>query len=234
MPWLLASRPMEARFAKTAPGPIDGLEQLEAMASGIVPQGVVVVCRDVLGDTSALFAEERLAIARAVPRRQAEFAAGRMAARAAMGMLGQPPVCIPAGADRAPLWPQGFAGSISHCRTAVVAAAARGGRFIGIDVEEAVPLERELWDTVCTPRELEWLKTRGGVWAKIVFSAKEAVYKAQYPITGRLLEFSAVELALDPAGRFSARVHADRALIVEGRFGISDEFVFAFATARRL
>ncbi|WP_170116449.1 4'-phosphopantetheinyl transferase family protein [Devosia submarina] len=204
------------------------------MAEGMVPRGVAVVCRDPDGDVGALFAEERLAIGRAVPRRQAEFAAGRMAAREALGMLGQPPLCIPAGADRAPVWPQGFAGSISHCRGAVVAAAVRGGSHIGIDVEEAVPLEDELWDTVCTPKELEWLKAQGGLWAKVIFSAKEAVYKAQYSIAGRVLEFSEVELTLDQAGCFSARVLVDSALAVEGRFGISDDFVLSFARARRL
>ena len=149
-------------------------------------------------------------------------------------MLGQAPVSIPVGSDRAPIWPTGYWGSISHCRTAVVAAAMRAGGHIGIDVEQAVPLERGLWDAICTPGEMEWLKGRGELWATVIFSAKEAVYKAQYPITGRMLEFSDVELTLDQAGCFSARVLVDSVLAVEGRFGISDDFVLSFATARRL
>jgi enterobactin synthetase component D len=220
---------MEARSAAATDFRV---ERLRAMAEGMIPAGVAVVCRDAYGDVGALFAEEMLAISSAVPRRRAEFAAGRMAARAALGKLGCTPVSIPVGSDRAPAWPSGYGGSISHCRGAVVAAAVRDRGHIGIDVEEAVPLERELWDAICTQREMAWLKVQGGLLATVMFSAKEAVYKAQYRITGRLLEFGEVELALDQAGYFSAQVLGEPALSISGRFGISDEFVLSFAMVR--
>jgi 4'-phosphopantetheinyl transferase EntD len=215
----------------------DPLSSLQLMAESVVPGGVAVVCRDVKGDVGALFAEERRAICNAVPRRQAEFAAGRMAARRALGELGQAPVALAVGADRAPVWPLGYRGSISHCRTAAVAVAARADAalgFIGIDIEEAVPLERELWDAICTSSEIEWLEAHWSarLWAKIVFSIKEAVYKAQYPVTGRMLEFQEVELTFGQGHSFRARLLPDTHVAVDGRFAVNERYIFSCATAR--
>ena len=64
--------------------------------------------------THGLLPEEAPAIARAIPKRQAEFAAGRRAARAALTTLGHPAQAIPVGDRRAPIWPQGTVGAITH------------------------------------------------------------------------------------------------------------------------
>ena len=162
-----------------------------------------------------LFPEERAAIARAIDKRRAEFTAGRMAARAALADLGCPPVAIPMAKDRAPIWPAGFTGSISHSNEIAVAIAATfsapglgGFDGLGVDIEKATLLEPNLWPTILRQSERDWLMTQPahtrGLLAKQLFSIKECVYKAQYPTSKTVLGFSAFTVALDPTGHFSA------------------------------
>ncbi len=149
---------------------------------------------------SDLWPEEAAAVAAAIPRRRTEFAAGRRAARSALAELGLAPVAIPQGADRAPVWPENIAGSISHCAQCCVAVAAHctNRRTIGVDVEPAKALDAGLEEIVCTPPEQAWVATQSdpGLAAKMIFSAKEAVYKAQYPLTGKVIGFDAVTLRM--------------------------------------
>lgn len=184
------------------------LWQAEAALTRLFPAGVAVSVVGIGGEPPALLPEEQAAVAGAVPARVAEFAAGRLAARRALAALGHPPAAIPAGADRAPLWPVGLAGSISHA-AGVAAAAVRVGRPLGLDLEEDAPLEPDLWPLICDPAELAALpETDRGRAARLVFSAKEAIYKAQYPLTGRLIGFDAVSVTLEDGG-FVARLRQE-------------------------
>jgi len=154
-----------------------------------------------------LKAEQEL-VEGAAQTRIEQFTAGRVCSRIALGRLGVAATTpIPRGEDRAPIWPPGFIGSISHTHTWCAAAVARTTdvRSIGIDLEPATPLKESLWRRVCTPKERDWLHElpEPGLTGKIVFSAKEAVYKCQYPITGKFLGFHAVELELGD-GSFTA------------------------------
>lgn len=149
----------------------------------------------------ALHAQEIAATARMTGTRRREFTAGRSAARAAMAALGLPACPVPMDPDRAPRWPKGLCGSISHTRTAAVALVSREADApgLGVDIEEDTPLEADLWNTVLTATEQAWLAgfsapDQGRI-AKAVFSAKEALYKAQYPLTGQMLTFHDVQLA---------------------------------------
>ena len=99
----------------------------------------VAVSEPVQGDL-ALWPDEAAAVARAIPKRRGEFAQGRSAARAAMGLLGHPPMAIPAGSDRAPIWPKGLVGSITHTNGLCAAALSQNAAALGIDAEQAVPL----------------------------------------------------------------------------------------------
>ncbi len=151
-------------------------------------------------------------IGAAVPRRLNEFRAGRAAARAALAELSLPPVAILVNPDRSPAFPPGLAGSITHTATAALAAVLPGARGLGIDLEPAEPLPPELWDSILSPTERAACDSP--VKARLVFAAKEAAYKAQYPATRRLLEFDALAITLDattvtatftaPAGPFPA------------------------------
>lgn len=165
------------------------------------------------GATHDLWPEERHAMARATPERCAEFAGGRAAARAALRGIGLLPFAIPMAADRAPVWPHGVVGSISHHDGTCLAIAARRQRLagLGLDLEARADLPGDLWPEILTGPEREWLAaqplTDRGLLARIVFSAKEATYKALYPVSGWIVGFDAMTIRPDPErGRFSAHL----------------------------
>ncbi|MBW2215556.1 MAG: 4'-phosphopantetheinyl transferase superfamily protein [Deltaproteobacteria bacterium] len=88
-------------------------------------------------------------------------------------------------------------------------------RSIGIDLEPATPLKESLWRRVCTPKEREWLHElpAPGLTGKILFSAKESVYKCQYPITTNFLGFHAVEVEIGPGDVMSGRYLVEEGLV---------------------
>lgn len=157
-----------------------------------------------------LLPEEAACVARATLRRRREFAAGRWYARRALVRLGFANVPLPPTPDRLPRWPAGIMGSIAHSDTLCLAAVARQDQVhaLGVDAEPWQPLDRDLWPVICTATELRWLMRQPpplrGYLARALFSAKEATYKCQYPLTRTVLDFPDVEVALDlPSGRFS-------------------------------
>jgi 4'-phosphopantetheinyl transferase EntD len=157
---------------------------------------------------SGLLKSEQEAVVGAAQTRIEQFTAGRFCSRVALGRFGVASTTpIPRGEDRAPIWPPGFVGSISHTDTWCAAAVARAEevRSIGIDLEPATPLKESLWRRICTAKEQNWLRElpEPGLTGKILFSAKEAVYKCQYPITTEFLGFHAVELEIGD-GSFQA------------------------------
>jgi 4'-phosphopantetheinyl transferase EntD len=158
------------------------------------------------------YAEEEAAVARAVPARRREFAAGRTAARSALAQLGIPPAPIPVGRGRAPVWPEGVTGSIAHCPLGGIVIVARKGAVaaLGVDLERDAGLSPDLWPGVLTGEEMSDLaklpedaRRRG---ALDRFVAKEALFKAQYPLTGRMLDFDVVTVQFPRPERFTAHV----------------------------
>ena len=153
---------------------------------------------------------EAAAVARAVPRRRDEFHTGRRLARRALAALCGPAGTIPVAADRQPVWPEGFVGSISHCDAVCVAQVARRDALagIGVDVERAASLEPALARLVATHAEHGHVAARmpAGIDAGLLcFSAKESVYKAVFPILRTFLDFTDVRLEIDPVrGAFVA------------------------------
>jgi 4'-phosphopantetheinyl transferase EntD len=161
-----------------------------------------------------LFPDEEQSVAGAVAERREEFAAGRSCAREALARLGVGPQPIPSGSDRAPVWPYGYVGSVTHCPGYVAAAVARRRDHvaIGIDAEIDAPLPEGVLELVSNEEErrrLPALPALGGVgspaWDRVLFSAKEAVFKACYQLTGRRLGFEDAYLEIDVgAGAFRA------------------------------
>lgn len=187
------------------------LDLVTALTESVLPLGLAVAARDPQVMPVWTEPQEALALGRAVPRRLAEFHAGRAAARAAMALLALPSRPIPMGQDRAPIWPDGVTGSISHTATACVAVAGLTDVWagIGVDLEDATALDPLLVGEVCTRAEQRWLgalpPAERGLMAKLIFSAKEATYKAQYTLSGQLFDFDALELSIDrSACRFEA------------------------------
>ncbi len=173
----------------------------------VLPDWVVAAEMDpAMADPGALFPVERAEVARAVPKRAREFAAGRVLARQLFGELGlSSATSIPVAEGRAPLWPAGVMGSISHCNDLCAVALTSAARVsgIGIDVEGNRPLGRELRDLCLRPDEYHLPESQ---WM-VVFSAKESVYKALYPSIRQFLDFQDVSIRFEGDGNFVGTLH---------------------------
>lgn len=173
-----------------------------------------VIAFDAAGFRAEAFAEYRIAcppsIARSVPKRQAEFFYGRMAARRALDAFDMGAYDVGTGKWREPLWPAGIMGSITHNRhyaaALVLDIGANLGLGIGIDIEAIIApeLEEALLSSVIAPAELVYLRSLGtrlpfGLLLSMVFSAKESFFKASFNTVGRYFDFDAITLLrIDP------------------------------------
>ncbi|MBL4811537.1 MAG: 4'-phosphopantetheinyl transferase superfamily protein [Rhodobacteraceae bacterium] len=179
------------------------MTEAQHMARLCGPDVAVAMAQAGAGD-QLLRPVEAAAIARAVAPRKAEFAAGRSAARSAMSQFGLAPAAIAMQPDRSPDWPQGLAGSITHDQGLCLAAVAqtKSCRAVGIDIEPLAEFDSETAQTVAPELPTDAAPHD----AAIVFSIKEAVYKAQYPLSQEVLNFDALEVVLDKKhAKFAAR-----------------------------
>ncbi|BFU44835.1 4'-phosphopantetheinyl transferase family protein [Krasilnikovia sp. MM14-A1004] len=164
-----------------------------------------------------LFPQERAVVAHAVAKRRTEFAAVRWCARAALARLGVAPEPILPGARGAPGWPAGIVGSMTHCAGYRAAVVARRGpvRTIGVDAEPAAALPDGVLDAIALPDEAAMVADLAAAdpavpWDRLLFSAKESVYKAWFPVAGTFLEFHQARLSIDAAaGEFTAELLVD-------------------------
>jgi 4'-phosphopantetheinyl transferase EntD len=145
--------------------------------------------------------EEEPLIAKAVAKRRNEFITVRYCARLALGELGVPPVPILKGDKGEPCWPDGVVGSLTHCDGYRGAAVGRHDavRSVGIDAEPHDVLPHGVLDAISLPAErAEISALPGGLhWDRILFCAKEATYKAWYPVTQRWLGFEDAHIVFD-------------------------------------
>ncbi|MFG2830749.1 4'-phosphopantetheinyl transferase [Streptomyces sp. NPDC048434] len=160
------------------------------------------------------FPEEDALLGRTTGRRRAEFAAARGCGRRALAGLGLPPGAILRAPGGSPRWPAGVVGSITHCDGYRAAAVGLGTRVlsVGIDAEPHRPLTVGLLDVITVEWERERLaelhqSAPSVCWERLLFSAKESIYKAWYPLTGRWLDFGDALLAFHPStDAFTARL----------------------------
>lgn len=180
----------------------------------LLPEGVVAVdTREELLDVE-LFPEERAALGQAVEKRRREFITARACARQALARLGLPPSPIATGDRGQPLWPEGVLGSITHCAGYRACALARIEQLagLGIDAEPHQPLPDGVLKGIARPEELPRLVELGRAepavhWDRLLFCAKEAVYKVWFPLAHCWLGFEDATLTFDPANRtFQARL----------------------------
>lgn len=165
-------------------------------------------------DGVTLFPEEELVLARAVVKRRNEFATVRHCARAALRRLGLAAVPILPGERGAPQWPDGIVGSLTHCAGYRAAALAHRREMVavGVDAEPHDVLRDGVRDAVAIDVEQAMLarlatEAPGVCWDRLLFSAKESVYKVWYPLTGRWLDFAEAEVTIEPASAcFVARL----------------------------
>ncbi|TDC24562.1 4'-phosphopantetheinyl transferase superfamily protein [Streptomyces sp. 8K308] len=173
------------------------------MLESIVPSWVVVA--EAFGDPpeAALLPEEEAVVARAAERRRLAFTTARHCARLALGRLGVPPAAILPGARGAPGWPPGVTGSITHTTGYRAAALSREALAVGVDAEPHGPLKPGVLARIATAAEAAALRRLppGTHWDRMLFSAKESVYKVWFPLTGRQLGFHQAEIFFEPDTR---------------------------------
>jgi 4'-phosphopantetheinyl transferase EntD len=179
-----------------------------------------------------LFAEEVRALGSAVDSRRREFETGRACARRALEALGLPEaVAVGSGTRGEPLWPAGVVGSITHCARYCACAVARRHDVlaVGIDAELDAPLPAGILATIASAGEQRALAAHGaGVcWDRVLFSAKESVFKACYPLTGQPLAFEDADVRIDSGdGTFRARLLVGGPMReLRGRWGVADGIV---------
>jgi 4'-phosphopantetheinyl transferase EntD len=180
--------------------PVDGTidPELQRAIASLSPPGILIGHRLISpGDESALSVEESATITvRTLHGRRASGAA-RIVARRLLAELGRPSCALPKVPSGAPLWPDGIVGSLAHDDRVAVAALGlrRTAGAVGVDVEPAVMLPPDMLELVATPRDLLRIAEDpyGG---RLLFTAKEAVYKAVQPLDGIFLEFHDIDVDL--------------------------------------
>ncbi|MFJ4778920.1 4'-phosphopantetheinyl transferase [Streptomyces sp. NPDC088762] len=185
------------------------------MIETILPR--VAVSAEAFGDPpeATLYPGEEAIVARAVASRRREYTTARHCARLALRDLGHAPVAIPTGEKGEPVWPPGVVGALTHCSGYRAAALAPAARItaLGIDAEPHVPLPDGVLEAVARPEELSHLGALRRCapevhWDRLLFSAKESVYKAWFPLARRRLDFTDATLLFDCASRtFRATLH---------------------------
>ena len=213
-----------------------------ALRSILPPWFLIVTARPEI-QSSGLYPDELAYIERAVPKRRAEFGTARVCARRALDRLGAPMCSLLPHKDRSPRWPQGYVGSISHTEDCCAVAITRsdGIAGFGIDIEPRAPLQEGLEELICTENERLWLARHSAneraKLGKLVFSAKEAVYKCQYIMTKTFVDFKDVDLAIDTCrGTFSVlnlnvigKPWREKILRLEGKFLFSPQVIVTAA-----
>jgi len=196
----------------------------------LLPEGIAVVATRTEVE-APLFRAEESVLASAVASRCREFVSGRACAREALARLGVTRQAIPADDAGAPRWPRGIVGSITHCDGLRAAAVGRKLEIaaLGIDAEPDRPLPAGALDAIALPVERERVrqllrKQPGPSWDRLLFSAKESVFKAWHPLTGMRLGFEGGEIAFGAGdSRFSVRLRTPQrqrteAALLHGRW----------------
>ena len=191
---------------------------LSADLSRLFVPGAIVAELRLPGDPQLLLPEEAVHLGRAVPKRVGEFAAGRLCARRALAEFGIVNFPIRAAADRQPLWPQSVVGSITHTAgfCAAVVAHRHAADALGLDSEVVGDVNLDIWPTICAPVEIKWVESlplpERPAAVTLIFSAKEAFYKCQYPVVGERLDFHDVSIEIPGWGAPCAefQIHALR------------------------
>ncbi len=165
----------------------------------LCPQGVSLGYRRIeQGDARLLLAEEqRSIVTKALPRRD-QSGAARCVARELLAVRGYPDAAIRRSPEGAPLWPHGIVGSLAHDEEVAVAAIgwAADYRALGVDVEPALGLPEEIRALV---RHADDRTPSGGDEAlmdRLLFCAKEAVYKAVFPLDHVMLNYEDIGVDL--------------------------------------
>ncbi|MCT7659442.1 4'-phosphopantetheinyl transferase PptT [Mycobacterium deserti] len=212
-----------------------------SLLSGVLPgASSALAASEVYSDPPDLapLPEEEPLVAKSVAKRRNEFVTVRYCARQALRELGVAPAPILKGDKGEPCWPDGVVGSLTHCegyRGAVVGLQAQV-RSVGIDAEPHGVLPNGVLDAISLPVERAELRElpAGVHWDRVLFCAKEATYKAWFPLTQRWLGFEDAHIVFyvddtGTAGGFTSTVLIDPAAVhgppletLSGRWSVRD------------
>ncbi len=174
---------------------------VERALAALAPPGLIAGCRVIrAGDERHFLPAESASILTRESRARAASGAGRQIAHELLQRLQCADMAVARGLLGNPIWPEGIVGSIAHDEEMAVVVAARSGAVgsVGVDVEPALPLPDGLRELVVTPRDrLGGLEP--GMAGRILFAVKEAVYKASFPLDGRVLGFEDIAVDLEAA-----------------------------------
>jgi 4'-phosphopantetheinyl transferase EntD len=221
---------------------------LNTLMSAVLPSLEDLACAELYSDPPGLapLAEEEPLIARSVAKRRNEFITVRYCARIALGELGFPAVPILKGEKGEPCWPDGVVGSLTHCAGFRGAVVGRKGavRSVGVDAEPHDVLPDGVLDAISLPAERTELAALPAAvhWDRILFCAKEATYKAWFPLTKRWLGFEDAHITFDvdesgSAGSFESTILIDAAALsgpplssLRGRWSVNRDLVLTAIT----
>jgi 4'-phosphopantetheinyl transferase EntD len=235
----------DPRMPETLPSTAEAWNpaQLSAQLTALFPAGVVGAELRQPADPALLSPEEMQCVSHCATKRILDFTAGRLCARRALQELGVGAFSLLSADDRQPVWPASIAGSITHTEhySAAVVARRRDIRSLGVDSQAIPAVQSDLWSRICTPGELARLQRfppdRRMACAALIFAAKEAFYKCQFPLVREWLDFEEVVIETDAwdnrSGAF--RVLPQRRILLDaqvtaaitGRFRFHEQFVTA-------
>lgn len=214
---------------------------LSASLASLFPPGALAAELRTPGDPALLLPEEVPFLGRAVPARAQEFAAGRLCARRLFAEFNLADCPLPVAADRQPVWPRSLVGSITHTSGFCAAVVAQRSCIpaLGIDCEAIERVKESLWPHIFMSAEALWLASlppaQQGAAATLIFSAKEAFYKCQYPLVGERLGFhdARVEVSDWGGSRGTFTIEASRKidfashaqLPLQGQYLLHDNFI---------
>lgn len=214
------------------------MDDARRLSFGLLPAGIALAEDEPREVVVTLMPAEQAMVAKAVAKRRIEYGAGRTLARRALSAAScdADDFAILQDEDRAPLWPEGFTGSITHTlgRVAAAAAPVTAFRGIGLDVERDATLSEGVARRILTAEDDAMLASlpedARDFAGKLVFSAKECAYKCQYSLTQTYLGFDAMWVEVDLGGGvFIARFRRD-----VGEFAKGDELRGRFARGEGL
>ncbi len=213
--------------------------KLSTRLDGLFPAGARAAELCEPADASLLLPAEAQFLGRAVPSRVHEFAAGRLCARRLLAEFGIIEFPLMVADDRQPIWPTTLVGSITHtlgfCAAVVAPRVRMAG--IGIDCEVTESVKEEFWPKLFTAAETLRLRSlpnsQQAAAATLIFSAKEAFYKCQYPLVGERLGFgdATVEVLDWGATLGEFIIHTNSAIVrhailpLRGRYLFHEEFI---------
>lgn len=193
---------------------------LSSGVGSLFPAGAVAAELRGAADPALLLPEERVNLGRAVASRVSEFTAGRLCARRALAEFGIVDIPLRAGSDRQPEWPESMAGSITHTAEycAAVVATRRCAAALGLDSEVVGDVKPEIWSRICVAQERDWIRSlpasQQAAAVTLIFAAKEAFYKCQYPVARERLNFPDARIEVLEWGGSGGMldIHATRSL----------------------